>query len=98
MPKTGVSPCFRVKLTEMIVNGFIISLKTTVIALLIVTPFAAFTGMVELTVGGVVSDVVPIMGTAQADTSIMASISMIDIKRESIDFLFICNLLLKPYC
>ena len=77
MPKTGVSPCFKVKVTEIIVNGFIASLKMAVIALLIATPVAALTGMVELTVGAVVSGVGAVK--VQADTNAISSTMMIDI-------------------
>ena len=81
MPKTGVSPCFKVKVTVMIVKGFIASLKMAVMALLMATPVAALSGMVELTVGAVVSGVVFGVGAVQvqADTNVMASTMMIDI-------------------
>jgi ABC-type dipeptide/oligopeptide/nickel transport system permease component len=79
MPKTGVSPCFKVKVTEIIVNGFIASLKMAVIALLIATPVAALTGMVELTVGAVVSDGVLGMRVIQEQADTKAITIMIDI-------------------
>ena len=67
------------KVTVIIVKGFIASLKTAVMALLMATPVAALSGMVELTVGAVVSGVVFGVGDIQADTTVMASAMMIDI-------------------
>jgi hypothetical protein len=45
-PKTGVTPCFKVKVALVIVKGSIASLKVAVMALLTATPVAALTGMV----------------------------------------------------
>ena len=55
MPDTGVVPCFKVRVSVVIVKGSINSLKTTVGFLLMGTPVSPFTGNVELTVGAVVS-------------------------------------------
>ena len=54
-PETGVLPCFKVKVTLVSVKGAIASLKMAVIALLMDTSMAVFAGLVELTVGGVMS-------------------------------------------
>ena len=61
MPETAVVPCFKVKVTVVIVKGSIASLKVAVTALLMVTPVAALAGTVELTVGAVVSGVAPVV-------------------------------------
>jgi hypothetical protein len=45
----------KLKVVELIVAGFIASLKVILTARLMATPVAALTGMVETTVGGVVS-------------------------------------------
>jgi hypothetical protein len=50
-------PCVKAKVAVVRVKGFIASLKTAGIALLMATPVAALGGMVELTVGDVVSGV-----------------------------------------
>jgi hypothetical protein len=59
--KTAVVPCFNVKLAWVIVEGSIASLKVAVMFLLTTTPVAVSAGSVELTVGGVVSPVVPVV-------------------------------------
>ena len=91
VPDTGVSPCFRVKVTVKTVNGFIASLKTAVIALLMGTPVSALAGMVELTVGAVVSGPVFAAGAMQADIQVTASTMMMDIPSRNTGFLFIRN-------
>jgi hypothetical protein len=91
VPEIGVFPCFKVKVTEIIVNGFIASLKIAVIALLMATPVAALTGIVELTVGAVVSGVVSggRIIEVQADINVKANAMMIHIANRSIGFFFI---------
>src|SRR3989304_9233797 len=61
MPNTGVVPCFKVKVSVVIVKGSINSLKTTVAFLLMGRPVAPFAAPVELTVGAVVSAVEPVV-------------------------------------
>src|SRR3972149_636158 len=61
MPDTGVVPCFKVKVSVVIVKASINSLKPTVGFLLMGTPVSPFTGTVELTVGAVVSAVEPVV-------------------------------------
>ena len=63
----------------MIVNGFIASLKMAVIALLMATPVAALTGMVEVTVGAVVSGGVLGVRVIQEQADTKAITIMIDI-------------------
>ncbi len=55
MPETGVAPCFKVKVVGVTIKGSSASLKMAAIALLMATPEPALAGMVELTVGGIVS-------------------------------------------
>ena len=62
MPITVVVPCFKVKVAVVIVKGFIALLKVAAMFPPIATPVAAFAGtVVELTVGAVVSGVVPVV-------------------------------------
>src|SRR5947207_11707248 len=61
VPATAVVPCFKVKVTWVIVNGSITSLKVAAIFWLMATPVAALAGTVELTVGAVVSGVAPVV-------------------------------------
>ena len=49
MPKTGTAPSIKVNVLVLIVEGFIFSLKTTVILLSMATQVAV--GLVERTVG-----------------------------------------------
>jgi hypothetical protein len=82
-----------IKVTLVIVEGSIASLKVADIALFTVTPVAALSGTVELTVGGVlygvVVGIVVVVGVARvhADASVMASIIIIDTGNPS-TFLF----------
>ena len=55
------APCFKLKVAVLIVSGSIASLKTAAILPLIATFVVVFAGMVELTVGGVVSGVTPVV-------------------------------------
>src|SRR6185369_862614 len=58
---TAVVPCFKVKVTGVVVKGSIASLKVAAIFWLMATPVAAFAGTVKLTVGAVVSRVAPVV-------------------------------------
>jgi len=51
----NAAPCFKVKVAVVIVTGFMASLKVAVIFPFLLTPAARLTGIVELTVGAVVS-------------------------------------------
>ena len=55
MPTIGVVACCIVKVALLTVDGDKVSLKTAAIALLTATPMAVLSGMVDITVGGVVS-------------------------------------------
>ena len=61
MPDTGVVPCFKVKVSVVIVKGSINSLKTTVGFLFMGRSVAPFAAPVELTMGTVVSAVEPVV-------------------------------------
>ena len=61
MPGRGVAPCFRVKVTVVIVKGSIASLKVALRFWLIGTPVAALGGTVRVTVGAVVSAVTAVV-------------------------------------
>ena len=55
MPATAVVPCFKVKVTGVIVKGSIALLKAAAIFWLMATPVSALAGTVKVTVGAVVS-------------------------------------------
>jgi hypothetical protein len=57
----AVVPCIKVKVVAVIVAGSIPSLKVAVTLLLRATPVARSAGLVELTVGAVVSVDVPVV-------------------------------------
>jgi hypothetical protein len=59
-PGTGVIPCFKVNVVVVIVKGSIGSLKVAVMFALTATPTSPAAGIVEITVGAVVSPVVPV--------------------------------------
>lgn len=61
MPATGAVPCFKVKVVALTVRGSINSLKMAVILLLMAAPMATLAGMIELTVGDLVSGVAPVV-------------------------------------
>src|SRR3972149_4328603 len=61
MPDTGVVPCFKVKVSVVIVKGSIASLKIAVDCLLMGRSVAPSRAPVELTVGAVVSAVEPVV-------------------------------------
>lgn len=61
VPGMAVEPCFKVKVDVVIVDASISSLKVTVTIELTATSVALFAGLVELTVGGVVSGTVPVV-------------------------------------
>jgi len=60
-PGTDVAPCFNVKVTAVIDEGVIISLKLILSAVLIGALTAALTGAVRITVGAVVSNAAPVV-------------------------------------
>jgi len=61
VPETGVAPCVKVKVAAVIVAGSIASLKVAAMFPLTTTLVAVLAGSVELTVGAVVSAVVPVV-------------------------------------
>ncbi len=61
MPEMGVVPCINIKVAVVTVKGSIVSLKTAATALLTAIEVAPLTGMVELTVGAVVSGAAPVV-------------------------------------
>src|SRR5437867_434090 len=61
VPTTGVVPCFKVKVTVVVVKGSIASLKVAATFWLMGTPVAALAGTVKLTVGAVVSGPPPVV-------------------------------------
>src|SRR3989442_13396409 len=58
MPATDVAPCFRLKVDVVIVDGSIASLNVAEMSLVTGT---ATTGLVEVTRGGVVSEMEPVV-------------------------------------
>jgi hypothetical protein len=61
VPETGVAPCCTLKVAALTVRGFSGLLKVAANALVIETFVAPLAGTVELTVGGVVSAVAPVV-------------------------------------
>jgi hypothetical protein len=60
VPDKAVVPCRKVKVALLTVKGSITSLKTAIIALLMVVTLV-LPGLVELTVGAIVSGVAPVV-------------------------------------
>ena len=61
MPDTGVAPCCRVKVALVTVKGPIASLNVALMLLSADTPCALVAGAVEVTVGGVVFALDPVV-------------------------------------